>query len=49
MTELARLGDWLTRRMVTERRAALCLVLAAALLSTVLTNDVALFMVVPLT
>ena len=46
---LARLGDWLTRRMATERRAALCLVLAAALLSTVLTNDVALFVVVPLT
>lgn len=35
--------------MHTERHAALLLVLAAALLSTVLTNDVALFVVVPLT
>jgi di/tricarboxylate transporter len=44
---------WLGRRLVglmaTERAAALWLVIAAALLSTVLTNDVALFVVVPLT
>lgn len=46
---LHRLGYWLVRWMPTERAAALCLVLAAAALSTVLTNDVALFVVVPLT
>ena len=46
---LHRLGRWLVRWMATERAAALSLVLAAALLSTVLTNDVALFVVVPLT
>lgn len=46
---LQRLGGWLTPRLVTERRAALCLVLLAAGLSTLLTNDVALFIVVPLT
>jgi di/tricarboxylate transporter len=44
---------WLGRRLIglmaTERTAALGLVMAAALLSTVLTNDVALFVVVPLT
>lgn len=44
---------WLGRRLIgllaTERTAALGLVIAAALLSTVLTNDVALFVVVPLT
>ena len=44
---------WLGRRLIglmaTERAAALWLVMAAALLSTVLTNDVALFVVVPLT
>ena len=43
------LGHRLVRAMATERAAALCLVLASALLSTVLTNDVALFIVVPLT
>jgi di/tricarboxylate transporter len=43
------LGHRLVAAMATERAAALCLVLAAALLSTVLTNDVALFIVVPLT
>lgn len=43
------LGHRLIRVMATERAAALCLVMAAALLSTVLTNDVALFVVVPLT
>lgn len=46
---LHRLGHWLIGFMATERAAALCLVSAAALLSTVLTNDVALFVVVPLT
>jgi di/tricarboxylate transporter len=44
---------WVGRRMIglmaTERAAAMWLVMAAALLSTVLTNDVALFVVVPLT
>jgi di/tricarboxylate transporter len=37
------------RRFATERRLAMFMVLAAALLSTFLTNDVALFIVVPLT
>lgn len=46
---LHRLGHALIRRILTERQAALCLVTAAALLSTLLTNDVALFIVVPLT
>lgn len=43
------LGHRLIKAMNSERAAALCLVMAAALLSTVLTNDVALFVVVPLT
>jgi di/tricarboxylate transporter len=46
---LLRLGHLLVRWMPTERAAALCLVMTAAVLSTVLTNDVALFVVVPLT
>lgn len=46
---LQRLSGWLMARLRTERAAALGLVSAAALLSTVLTNDVALFIVVPLT
>jgi di/tricarboxylate transporter len=46
---LHRLGHVLIPWMATERTAALCLVAAAALLSTLLTNDVALFFVVPLT
>lgn len=46
---LARLGRWLVARMSSERIAALWLVTAAATLSTVLTNDVALFVTVPLT
>ena len=46
---LARLGRWMIGRMSSERVAALWLVSAAALLSTVLTNDVALFVTVPLT
>jgi Na+/H+ antiporter NhaD/arsenite permease-like protein len=43
------LGHVMIRLMASERMAALCLVTVAALLSTVLTNDVALFVVVPLT
>lgn len=46
---LHRTGQWLLGVMASERAAALTLVSAAALLSTVLTNDVALFVVVPLT
>ena len=46
---LHRMGRWAIARVATQRSAALCLVLAAALLSTLLTNDVALFVVVPLT
>jgi di/tricarboxylate transporter len=46
---LQRLGHWLIERVTSERAAALGLVVAAALLSMVLTNDVALFVVVPLT
>jgi di/tricarboxylate transporter len=42
-------GHWLTARMKSERAVAVCLVSTAALLSMVLTNDVALFVVVPLT
>nr|WP_318382250.1 anion transporter [uncultured Enterobacter sp.] len=43
------LGRRMVRRFATERKLALFMVLAAALLSTFLTNDVALFIVVPLT
>ena len=43
------LGRKMVRRFATERRLALFMVLSAALLSTFLTNDVALFIVVPLT
>jgi di/tricarboxylate transporter len=43
------LGRKMVRRFVTERQLAMFMVLAAALLSTFLTNDVALFIVVPLT
>lgn len=46
---LHRLGHGLVGYMTSERAAALCLVTAAAVLSTVLTNDVALFVIVPLT
>lgn len=46
---LHRLGRALVESIATERAAAICLVVAAASLSTVLTNDVALFVVVPLT
>ncbi|MES2423977.1 MAG: SLC13 family permease [Pseudomonadota bacterium] len=46
---LQRAGHWLLGRVRTERGLALALVAASAGLSTVLTNDVALFVVVPLT
>ncbi len=46
---LAQAGRWLLVHMHSERRLALSLVLFAALLSAVVTNDVALFIVVPLT
>jgi di/tricarboxylate transporter len=46
---LAQVGRKLIGTMPTERTLALFLVLATALLSTVLTNDVALFVMVPLT
>lgn len=46
---LQRLGQRLVAAMPSERAVALSLVLAAAGLSTVLTNDVALFVVVPIT
>ncbi len=46
---LQRLGHWLMGRVTSERSAALGLVVSAALLSMLLTNDVALFVVVPLT
>lgn len=39
----------MVRRFATERKLALFMVFSAALLSTFLTNDVALFIVVPLT
>ena len=43
------LGRKMVRRFATERKLALFMVFSAALLSTFLTNDVALFIVVPLT
>ncbi|VYU67220.1 anion transporter [Metakosakonia massiliensis] len=43
------LGRRAVRRFHTERRLAMFMVLSAAVLSTFLTNDVALFIVVPLT
>src|SRR4029077_3382794 len=46
---LPRLAQRLVTVMSTERRLAVFLVLATALLATVLTNDVALFVMVPLT
>lgn len=46
---LHHLGKRMILRMPTDRAMALFLVLTAALLSTLLTNDVALFIVVPLT
>ena len=46
---LHHLGKHLILRMPTDRALAMFLVLTAALLSTLLTNDVALFIVVPLT
>lgn len=46
---LVQSGYWLLARTHSERALALALVLFAALLSAVITNDVALFIVVPLT
>ncbi len=46
---LERLAQQLIVRMRSQRRLALFLVTATALLATILTNDVALFVVVPLT
>ena len=46
---MAWLGHGLAARMSSERTAALVLVAATAILSMVLTNDVALFVIVPLT
>ena len=46
---LHHLGKRLILRMTTDRAVAMFLVLTAALLSTLLTNDIALFIVVPLT
>ena len=46
---LPRLAQRLVAAMPTERRLAVFLVTATALLATVLTNDVALFVMVPLT
>lgn len=43
------LGRRLVKRLTRERQVALFMVSAAALLSTFLTNDVALFIIVPLT
>lgn len=43
------LGRKMVRRFATERRLALFMVFSAAVLSTFLTNDVALFIIVPLT
>lgn len=43
------LGRRMVRRFHNERQLAIFMVLAAAILSTFLTNDVALFIVVPLT
>ncbi|MEF8794720.1 SLC13 family permease [Thiohalorhabdus sp.] len=46
---LARAGGWLFRRVATERLLALVLVVFSALLAAIVTNDVALFVTVPLT
>ncbi len=46
---LDRAGCWLLARVRGERRLAACLVLFSTLLAAVVTNDVALFIVVPLT
>lgn len=46
---LARCGVWLMGRFRTERSLALALVVFSWLLAAVVTNDVALFIVVPLT
>ncbi|TRW49438.1 transporter [Aliidiomarina halalkaliphila] len=46
---LARAGKWLLTHIPGERRLAMSLILFSAALSAVITNDVALFIVVPLT
>ncbi|TVO62311.1 transporter [Spiribacter vilamensis] len=46
---LTHAGGWLLTRMATERRLAWVLVVFSALLAAVVTNDVALFVTVPLT
>lgn len=46
---LAIAGRWLLSRMATERGLAAALVVFSAALSAIITNDVALFIVVPLT
>ncbi|MFN3579605.1 MAG: SLC13 family permease [Pseudomonas sp.] len=46
---LMRAGHLLLERVHTERQLAVAMVLFAALLSSIITNDVALFIVVPLT
>lgn len=46
---LMRSGYWLLARAHTERHLAWAMTLFAALLSSVITNDIALFIVVPLT
>ncbi|MCS4502623.1 SLC13 family permease [Arhodomonas aquaeolei] len=46
---LARAGGWLLARAGDQRRLAAVLVTVSALLAAVITNDVALFVVVPLT
>ncbi|MBC7659905.1 MAG: anion transporter [Chitinophagaceae bacterium] len=46
---LKRVATWIIKNMKSERTVALSLVSSAALLSMVLTNDVALFVLIPLT
>lgn len=46
---LSRVGHWLMNHMHSERWLAFTLVMFSAVLSAVITNDVALFIVVPLT
>lgn len=46
---LTRAGRWLIARVHGERRLAVVLIVFSAMLSAVVTNDVALFIVVPLT
>ncbi|TCV94018.1 YbiR family transporter [Luteibacter rhizovicinus] len=46
---LHRIGSWLIERTATRRMTALVLVLVTAVLSMLVTNDVSLFVMVPLT